>query len=536
MDHGAGHKDVSHKDIEPVVRTPWGAVRGRQEGEVLAFKGIPFAVAPSGESRFLPPMTLDPWGGVLDAVNFGPIAPQPAPIPAMSIAGDPVDWNEDCLFLNIWTPSLDGAKRPVMVWIHGGGFSTGSSGQVLYRGGRLAMRGDVVVVTINYRLGSFGFLAHPELRATWPAGHAGKYYCGNWGLMDQIAALHFVRDAVAGFGGDPSNVTIFGESAGGMSVAALLVCEEARGLFHKAIIESGPPSSISLDLAANRAARIGEIVGVDTPSGFRERLGGIRADEIIKADQQLGFEVTGEGAMPLAFLPVVDGGLFGTSLADLITSGETARVPLLIGTNRDETALFSAGEILGGGLEEEKVVHRISKILEEDTAGRVVERYGKIRATRGEGVSPVDIWTAVSTDYVFRLPSIEVASAHMLNGLPAYVYLFDWETSFMGTSLGSCHALEIPFVFGSIEEPVVQPFAGSGPEADDLSMAMQRAWVAFAHSGDPSCEEVGEWPAYGADRPTMILGRERRVDYDPRGEELQVWEDVGLRPSAGYHR
>ncbi|MHB8263410.1 MAG: carboxylesterase/lipase family protein [Acidimicrobiales bacterium] len=535
MDSINGRKDMSHEDTI-VVETPWGAVKGYWKEGVAAFKGIPFAATPVGESRFSPPMTLDPWPGVLDAADFGHIAPQPDPIPAMSIAGDPVDWNEDCLSLNIWTPGVDGAKRPVMVWIHGGGFATGSSGQVLYRGERLAGSGDVVVVTINYRLGSLGFLAHPTLRSTWPADRAGRHYYGNWGLMDQIAALRFVKDVVAGFGGDPSNVTIFGESAGGMSVAALLVCEEARGLFHKAIIESGPPSSISLDLAANRAMRIGKMLGVDTPRAFRERLGDIQADEIIKADQQLGLEVIGEGAMPLAFLPVVDGGLLRAPLADLIASGETARVPLLIGTNRDETALFSAGEILGGGLEEGIVLHRMSKILGDDAAGAVVGKYREIRAARGEGISPVEIWIAASTDYVFRLPSIEVASAHMLNGSPAYVYLFDWETSFMGASLGSCHALEVPFVFGSVAEQSVQPFTGSGPEAEELSAAMQQAWVAFALSGDPSCEEVGEWPAYGADSPTMILGRERRVDYDPRGRERQVWEGAGLHPFAGHHK
>lgn len=528
-----------------IVQTRFGKVRGRVENGVWAFKGIPYAAPLDVESRFSPPERPVVWPEVFDAFEFGPIAPQPDPIPAMSILGDPTEWDENnCLTLNIWTPAADGAKRPVMVWIHGGGFSTGSSSQVLYRGDRLASNGDVVVVTVNYRLGSFGFLAHPRFGTTWDAGgdgsggvagDNGSTQCyGNWGLMDQIAALRFIQEIISDFGGDPSNITIFGESAGGMSVAALLVAKEAEGLFQKAIIESGPPSSISMELATRRALRIAELVGVDVNDMSRSTWARVSPEEIIKADQQLGLEVLDDSAMPLAFMPTADGGLYDTSLADLISSGETAKVPLLIGTNRDETAFFSAGEILSGGLDEDRLLRRIARILSDDSASEVVDKYGHVRDGRGEGTSPVELWTAISTDYVFRLPSIGMAAAHMRAGSPAYVYLFDWETPFMGSSLGSCHALEVPFVFGTIDEPAVQPFSGFGTEAVELSSAMQQAWVAFARSGTPSCDRLGEWPTYGADRSTMILGRNRRVVEDPRGEERTAWESVGVLDLTGH--
>ncbi len=533
------------------------------DGRVWAFKGIPYAAPLTNELRFSPPKRPVAWSGVLDAFEFGPIAPQPDPVPAMSILGDPTEWDEkSCLTLNIWTPAADDAKRPVMVWIHGGGFSTGSSAQLIYRGDRLARNGDVVVVTINYRLGSLGFLSHPQFGSTWDIDGAGgdgagvggagvggagdteliatgagtsKEYYGNWGIMDQIAALQFIKEIISNFGGDPSNVTIFGESAGGMSVAALLCAKEAEGLFQKAIIESGPPSSISIDLAIKRALRIAELVGVDVADISRSNWVKVLPEEIIKADQQLALEVLDDSAMPLAFMPTVDGGLYDASLAGLISSGQTARVPLLIGTNRDETAFFSAGEILSGGLEEDRLLRRITKILSDNSAGEIIDQYRHAREGRGEGASPVELWTAISTDYVFRLPSIETAVAHMRAGSPAYAYLFDWETPFMGSSLGSCHALEVPFVFGTIDEPAVQLFSGFGAEAVELSSAIQQAWVSFARSGNPSCDRLGEWPIYGVDRPTMVLGRNRRVVNDPRGEERQAWESVGVLGLTGHH-
>ncbi len=538
------------------VQTNFGKIRGRRENGVWAFKGIPYAAPLTNESRFIPPRMPYSWSGVFDAFEFGPIAPQPDPVPAMSILGDPTEWDENCLTLNIWTPAADGAKRPVMVWIHGGGFSTGSSAQLLYRGDRLARNGDVVVVTINYRLGSFGFLAHPRFKSTWATGDGfgvdgvsgsrgtggadgvvdkDKEYCGNWGIMDQIAALQFIQETISVFGGDPSNVTIFGESAGGMSVVALLAAKEASGLFHKAIIESGPPSSISMELATKRALRIAELVGVDTADMSPSSWVRVSPEEIIKADQQLSLEVLDDSAMPLAFMPTVDGGLYNASLAELASSGQTANVPLLIGTNRDETAFFSAGEILSGGLEEERLLRRIARILSDSSAAKIIDEYRHAREGRGEGTSPVELWTAISTDYVFRLPSIETATAHVRAGSPAYVYLFDWETPFMGSSLGSCHALEVPFVFGTIDEPAVQPFSGSGQEALELSNAMQQAWVSFARSSNPSCDLLGEWPVYGAERPTMILGRNRRVVEDPRGEERKAWDGVGVLGHTGHH-
>ena len=220
--------------MDGLSQTATGSVRGFQERGVWAFRGIPYARDPSGARRWRRPEPPPRWSGVLEANRFGPIAPQSPPVPGMSIPGDPIESSEDCLSLNIWTPRIDDAMRPVMVWIHGGGFTTGGGGSLLYRGDRLASIGDVVVVTMNYRLGVLGFLASTSL-----ADHDGGF--ANWGLLDQLAALSWVKENIANFGGDPKNVTVFGESAGGMSISALLSADAARGLFQRAIIQSGPP-------------------------------------------------------------------------------------------------------------------------------------------------------------------------------------------------------------------------------------------------------------------------------------------------------
>ncbi len=514
---------------EVVVATRSGDLRARNVGGTWVLCGIPYARPPVGDMRFRPPEPEVPWKGVREAQFLGPIAPQPDPLPGMSIQGDPTSWDEDCLTLNVWTPGLDDRRRPVMVWIHGGGFTTGSGAQVIYRGERLARRSDVVVVTINYRLGSLGFLTHDQLAV----GDPGSAARGNWGLLDQVAALQWVRDSIGALGGDPGNVTIFGESAGGMSVAALMCADLAAGLYHKAIIESGPPVSMAFAEAAARAERIAGYCGVDPPMS-REGLLVPSAGDFVKADQRLGSEVMRDGAMPLPHLPTVDGHLFGEPLPDLVTAGLEAKVPLLIGTNRDETSFFMAEQLMGDVLQPERLMKRLARYGGERAAEILLSAYEKARGGRGQSTTSAAIWTAITTDFVFRLPSLEMARCHQRHA-PVFVYRFDRLSPAFGGVLGSCHALEVPFVFGTVEEEAVQPFTGGGEEVEELSRRMQDSWATFARTGDPSCEGTGTWPTYSDDRPTMIFGPDVRAVDDPGREERLAWDEAGVTIPPGLH-
>src|SRR3954452_17800325 len=271
----------------PIAETTAGRVAGLEEEGVCVFKGVPFAAPPVGELRFRPPQRVAPWDGVRPATEWTKWAPQPPPARGAGIGGEDVGFDEDCLTLNVWTPSADAsAQRPVMVWIHGGGFTTGSGGGVLYRGDRLSLNGDVVVVTINYRLGALGFATHPDLRDEETG------VCGNWGLLDQIAALRWVQDNIAAFGGDPSNVTIFGESAGGMSVSVLLGTPAAKGLFHKAIAQSGGAGLLPLEHAASTTEKLVADLGVDSVSALR----GVPVDELLAAQSAIAAAGGGAGA------------------------------------------------------------------------------------------------------------------------------------------------------------------------------------------------------------------------------------------------
>jgi para-nitrobenzyl esterase len=501
-----------------------GNVRGVFEGGVWAYKGIPYASDPSGPGRWRKPQAPLRWAGIREADTFGSIAPQAPPVPGMSITGDPTERSEDCLSLNVWTPAPDDNGRPVLVWIHGGGFTSGSGSSLLYRGGRLARLGDVVVVTINYRLGALGFLAHPGL-AEPEGGWA------NWGLLDQLAALEWVQENIGNFGGDPGNVTVFGESAGGISISALLVAPAATGMFHRAVIQSGPPACGSASWARRRGSRF-----VSLLTGWAEEVGGefdrghlenIPAESLVSATQ--GFEADAS-ELPLPFLPVADGGVLRGSPVDVIRENAGHHVPVLVGTNRDECTFFALSDKRAASLDAETLRRRMTTLVGgSDTADEIVEGYRKARDSRGEGISALDLWTAITTDLVFRMPSLSLAEAQAETGVPVYSYLFTWSSPFLGGILRSAHALEVPFVFGSVAERAIQPYSGSGPAAETLSHAMMRGWLSFASTGNPSCEELGDWPRYDATRrQTMVLGEQSFVEEDPRGEERGQWSISGV--------
>jgi para-nitrobenzyl esterase len=472
------------------------------------------------------------WSAIRDASTFGPIAPQTAAVPGITSPSDPSSsepHSEDCLSLNVWTPELPasptvepGQGRPVMVFIHGGGFTSGSGSVFLYRGGDLVRNGDAVVVTINYRLGALGFLGHRDLAD--PDG-----LVGSWGLHDQVAALRWVRDNIAVFGGDPSAVTIFGESAGGFSVATLLGTPAARGLFRRAIVQSGGVHVHSLAEAERAAERLATLLGIG--SCTREAMEGIPATELVAATEEMGRRRPDPGMIPLPFLPVVDGVLLPDHPLAAVGNGAARGVDLLVGTNRDELTLFGLGNPALMALDADGVTRWVGNAVPDMSAVEVIDAYRAARSGRGESTEPNALWVAIGTDIVFRWPSLQLAATHGVHGSPAYVYLFEWESPAFGGILGSCHALELPFVFGAVHLPVVQVFSGGGPQVETLSAQMQGAWLAFAASGNPSHDGIGAWrPWQPNERATMIFGTDTRLESAPRDEELEVLQRA--RPLA----
>jgi para-nitrobenzyl esterase len=404
-----------------------------------------------------------------------------------------------------------------MVWIHGGGFTTGTGASLLYRGGALARHGDVVVVTLNYRLGALGFLAHPDLARGALTG-----VVGNWGLLDQVAALRWVRDHIASFGGDPGNVTIFGESAGAMSISALLGAPSARGLFHRAVIESGPPYTHSLARATHAADDLAGLLGVGEPT--RKALQDVPPADLVAAAAELQNRSPRPGELPLPFLPVVDGHFLPKEPQAAVAAGQVASVPLLIGTTRDELTFFALGDRRLAGMDDDGLLHWMQRAAPAVPPGRIVDAYRSARQARGEPTTPMSLWVAAGSDLVFRWPSLQLAAAQRAHQPATYVYLFTWESPAFGGLLGSCHALEIPFVFGSVRRPAIAAFAGGGPEAEALSDRMQQAWLAFARGGDPSHEGIGLWPDWDPDRrATMVFGPDGGLVDAPRNDELAAW-------------
>ncbi len=490
---------------EGVVRTTAGDVRGKIRNDVHVFRGIPFAAPPVGKLRFRPPAPADRWEGVLDATHAGPWAAQlPSPLEKM-LGAPPPKWDEaGCLTLNVTSPALDGAKRPVMFWIHGGAFVNGAGSTPIYDGTKFVQHGDVVVVTVNYRLGAFGFL---HLDQIFGADFAGS---GNAGILDQVAALQWVRDNIAAFGGDPEDVTIFGESAGGMSVGTLLGMPAAEGLYRRAIVQSGSASFASRTTDATTTAReMLELIGVATP----EELEAVPADKILAAQAEL----MGRGArLDLQFQPVVEGNVLPDLPLKTIASGATGNVPTMIGTTLDEMTLFLALE-LGVGELDGAALNRQMKRFFGDRTDEVVGRYTQNRA----GSSPGDVLTAISTDRVFRIPAIRLAEAQTRQGRPTFMYLFTWPSPVMGGKLKSCHALELPFMWDALGQPGLAMLTGEGPERQGIADAMHAAWIAFARTGDPG------WPGYDLDRrATRRFDATTEVLDDPMGDERALWDGI----------
>ncbi len=509
--------------MEQIVETSAGRVRGREDGGVLVFRGVPFGAPPTGARRLARPRPADPWGGVRDAFEFGPAAPQHTGILA-TLTGRLPEGSEDCLNLNVYTsgvtPRPDGSRRPVMVWIHGGGFTIGSGSQTIYDGSSLARRGDVVVVTINYRLGALGFLALPALAETGEG-------LGNQGLRDQLLALEWVRENAEAFGGDPRRITVFGESAGAMSVGTLLGTPRAAGLFQRAIPQSGAAHNASpVDRAVETAERLMKALGLgpDDLDGLRTK----SPAEFLDAQLQV---VRDRSAWQkgLPFQPTVDGDLLPRPPLEAIADGLARDVSLLTGTNLDEWKLFGLSDPRARDLDRAGLLRRCGRNLAhhddaESLATELVETYEKARTPHRDTL-PRELWFAIETDRIFRIPAVRLAEAQLAAGAPVYKYLFTWPSPLLDGALGACHALEIPFVFGMVEHSALGGFVGQGEAAVTLQSKMQDAWLAFAQSGDPETGTLGRWPRYDASqRESMLLGAEHGTEPDVQGIERRFWE------------
>ena len=506
------------KNKEAIVETNSGKIEGIYQDGLYVFKGIPYSAPPVGERRWLPPQPAESWNGVRQAQTFGAIAPQNV-MENIVIRELRVEepQSEDCLYLNIWSPRLDDARRPVLVWIHGGAFNMGSGSGPMSNGSKLAAHGDVVVVTINYRLGLLGFLNLNEVTGgRIPA-------TGNEGLLDQIAALEWVRDNIAAFGGDSNNVTVFGESAGGMSIGCLLTMPKARGLFHKAILQSGVGSTVALlDAAVMVAEQFLEIFGLGASDV--DALRALTIEQLLSANLELRTRMAREEEQLriTVTVPIIDGKILPEIPIDAIKHGSADKIPVIVGTNLEEWKLLSMMDIGLPELDEVGLARRCEYYVPSENVPNLIEAYRNARTRRGAEASISEIYNAIQTDRMFRMPCIRLVEAKRHHNQSTYNYLFTWESPAMGGILGACHGLDIGFVFGTCDDN----FHGSGPAADRLSRNMQDAWVAFARTGDPSCESMGNWLPYGERRVTMILGKDCHIEEAPCDEERRAWDAV----------
>jgi para-nitrobenzyl esterase len=503
---------------DTIARTRQGAVRGEVTGGVLAFKGIPYAAPPFGANRLRPPRPVDPWSGVRDASAYGAEPPQPRLTEdPMHLVWDPAVPGEDCLNLNVWTPDPTGTGLPVMVWIPGGMFEVCSG--ATYDGSRFA-RDGVVCVTINYRVGPEGFLYLADGQP-------------NLGLLDQVAALEWVRDNIAAFGGDPATVTIFGESAGAMSIGTLLAMPRAEGLFRRAIMQSGAAERV---IPAEVAERIGRELATRLGApATRDAIAAIPADRLLATAGELKADLMAHPdpdrwsldviASILPWQPVIDGDVVPGRPIDRIRAGASAGVDVLVGSNADDWGLFVIANGSMDRVTDEILLGPVARYGFETAAAFGVSRemvaaYGAM----DPGATPGELLAAIETDWWCRLPAMRLADAHAPSRAATYMYEFAWRSPEFGGRFGACHGLEIGFVFDTLDLGTDQMLGGllgsDPPEA--LADAMHAAWMAFATDGDPG------WPRYDLDRrATMRFDEVSAIVDDPRSAERALWQGMG---------
>ena len=506
--------------MPPTVTTTLGQIAGTTDDGCIVFRGVPFAQPPVGDLRWRPPEPLDAWNGVRDATAFSASAMQRA------LAGDVGDLigipaqtqSEDCLYLNVWTPACDDRKRPVMVWIHGGGNTVGSGTQPRIDGRALALTGDVVVVTLNYRLGVFGWMHAPTL---------GAY--GNEGLLDQTAALFWVRREIEAFGGDPENVTVFGQSAGGFDIAHLMAMPAATGAFDKAIPMSGSLIETINKVEARQTAEkfLLRFGGWEDP----ERMRRVNADDLL--DYQM--ELSGGGLGGARFGPVADGYALGLDAEERIGAGiQTKGMPLLIGHTKDEFNLFTMTRPDAGGMSDNDLLAAATAPFGAARAAEAVDCYQRVRDARGEATDSTSVWNAIMTDAMFRIPAIRTAEAQGRHTAAVWSYRFDYPSPAYEGKLGSCHSLDIPFIWGTYEAENMKRFCGdASPELEALSQTMMQTYLAFAKTGNPNNEHLPDWPTYDAEsRAVMTLNHDCAVVNAPGDEERAFWATLAPRETS----
>jgi para-nitrobenzyl esterase len=492
-----------------VVYTAQGALRGGMRGGVALWRGIPYADSPAGAGRFRPPGPPRPWRGVRDATRFGAVAPQSRDprVAMMSGIGEKAAMDEDCLTLNVYSPAADGAKRPVVVWLHGGAFIMGAGSTPLYDGTSFATRNDVVVVTVNYRIGLLGFLYLGDI-----AGD--DYAAGNCALLDQIAALTWVRENIAAFGGDPHAITLMGQSAGAISIATLLAMPAARGLFERAIVQSGasglfPPTRAD---ATELCRGVLADLGIDEARAA-ETLRDLPVDRLLAAQEQVSRR-RGLGT----FTPFVDGVTLPGRPIDIVRACAGAAVPLLCGTTRDEWSLF---DVFLGEPASAIVVQQVERRLGAEALRAIHAGYVDTDPDR----SPERAWVDLLGDVAFWMPMVCLAEAQAGCGAPVWMYRFDWASPAASGRLGAAHALDLPFVWNTVGHPTAQfLLGGDGEEVQALATAMHDTWAAFIRRGDPNGAGLPDWPTYDSERrATLLIDRTPSVVSDPGSARRSSW-------------
>jgi para-nitrobenzyl esterase len=497
---------------EAIAETTSGKVRGTVAGDIKIFKGIPYGASTAGANRFMPPVKRAAWTGVRDALGYGPSAPQSL---RRVRPGSSPEESEDCLVLNVFTPSLGSEKkRPVMVWLHGGGFADGSSSRPILDGTNLAHTGDVVVVTINHRLNVFGF--------TYLGEQAGVDFAlsGGVGMLDIVAALQWVRDNIAQFGGDPNSVTIFGQSGGGRKVATLMSMPSAQGLYHHAIIESGAILRLT---APEDAIHYSQLLLAELglkPAQVR-KLQTVPMDSLLAADSEVTKKFVPHDPGYAVNSPMVDGKAIPTHPWDPAAPAMSAKIPLLIGWTRTEETAYDRPTPETLALDEAGLKNRATTRLETDPS-RVIETYRKAHPE----ASPWDLWILIATDHPRGTYARELAKRKAAQAAaPVFVYRYDWETPEGGGLMRSPHAVEVPFVFNNIR--IAGPLISKMPEAYALAEKVSDSWVTFARTGNPNTSKLPTWPAYsGKSRDTMLFNNESRVAHDPDRETRLIMEQV----------
>lgn len=515
--------------MHPVVETDTGKVRGFTSRGVAVFRGIPYGASTTGADRFLPPKKPEPWPAVRNCLSYGHSCPQAGTgLIENDSGGRSTDEDafllyrtgggtrgEDCLRLNIWTPSVasTGRKRPVMVYMHGGGYTAGNGhGLLCYDGENLARNHDVVVVTHNHRLNLFGYLNLAE------AGGERYASSGNVGMLDIVAALEWVRDNIANFGGDPTNVLVYGQSGGGGKVSHLMVMPAARGLFHRAVVQSGSTLRTgSAESAAASAAAVLEELGISKAQ--LDKLHSVPTSALQAVQSAVQRRLAGPGAPGRGGLggwgPILDGKIIPAHPFDSGAPAISANIPMLIGTCLNEM-VNGTDNPERGTLDERELLKRVTDRY-RDKAQDIIAAYHKEYPTE----TPFGLWAAISAAGA-RQNAITQAERKAAQGTaPAYMYLYAWRTPMLGGQIGTFHSSEITFVFDNAA--LCPNYSGGGPEALALSSKMGEAWASFARTGKPGHSGLPAWPAYtGKTRETMVFNTPSAIRNDSEGEGLRL--------------